>query len=93
VVLGEEDGPLVGLELLADERGHPELLVDPQRHGLAEEPERAREGRDVGGEHPLELQQRLVVEADGVELLGPMPASRRTYFTARLGKSESCFFG
>ena len=70
VVLGEEDGPRVGLQLLADQRRDPELLVDPERHGLAEGPERAGEGRDVGREHPLELQQRLVVEAHGVELLG-----------------------
>ena len=71
VVLGEEDRPLVGLELLADDRGHPELLVEPHRHRLAEGVERAREGGDVGREHPLELQERLVVEADRVELLGP----------------------
>ena len=70
VVLGEQDRALVGPELLADERRHPELLLDPDRHGLAERAERPREGGDVGGEHPLELQERLVVEADGVELLG-----------------------
>ena len=51
--------------------GHPQLLVDPQRHRLAERAEGAREGRDVGREHALELQQRLVVEADRVEVLGP----------------------
>ena len=73
VVLGEEDRPLVGLELLADDRGHPELLVEPHRHRLAEGGEGAREGGDVGREHPLELEERLVVEADRVELLGLDP--------------------
>ncbi len=73
VVLGVEDRPGVGLELLADRRGHPQLLVEPDRHGLAERVERAGEGGDVGREHPLELEKRLVVEADGVEVLGADP--------------------
>jgi hypothetical protein len=50
--------------------GNPELLLDPDGHRLAERAEGPGEGRDVGGEHPLELQERLVVEPDGVELLG-----------------------
>jgi hypothetical protein len=70
VVLGEEDGPLVGLQLLADERRHPELLLDPHGHGLAEGAEAPGEGGHVGGEHALELEQGLVVEAHRVELLG-----------------------
>ena len=70
VVLGEEDRPLVGLQLLADDRGHPQLLVEPDRHRLPEGVEGPREGGHVGREHPLELEQRLVVEADRVELLG-----------------------
>ena len=49
--------------------GHPELLVEPERDGLAERVEGAREGRDVRGEHALELQQGLVVEAHRVELV------------------------
>ena len=70
VVLGEQDRPLVGPQRLPDRRRHEELLLDPDRHRLAERPERPRKRRDVRGEHPLELQERLVVEADGVELLG-----------------------
>jgi hypothetical protein len=73
VVLGVEDGPRVGLELPADGRGHPELLVQPHRHRLAEGAERARKGGDVGAQHPLELEQRLVVEADDVEVPGLDP--------------------
>ena len=70
VVLGEEDRPLVGPQLPADDRRHPELLLDPHRHRLAERAERAGEGGDVRRQHPLELQERLVVEADGVEVPG-----------------------
>ncbi len=73
VVLGEEDRPLVGLELLADEGRHPQLLVQPDGHGLAEGAEGAGEGGHVGGEHPLELEQRLVVKAHRVQLLGLDP--------------------
>ena len=51
----------------------------------------ARRAGDVGLEQPVELDQRLLVEADQIELLVVMPASRRQYATARDGKSASCF--
>ena len=42
--------------------------------------ERAEAGRRVGEvrlQQPLELQERLVVEADVIEVFGPRPASSR----------------
>jgi len=54
---------------MADRVGHPELLLQPERHRLEERREGAREGGDVGGEDPLELHQRLVVEADVVDVV------------------------
>ncbi len=67
VVLGEEHlalEPEALLELL----GHPQLLPEPDRHGLGERRERAREGGQVGEEDPLELDERLVVEDHIVEI-------------------------
>ena len=71
VVLGEDDLPLVASsEPLRDGARQVELLLRPQRHELQERPEAARRVRQVGLQQALELQERLVVEADVVELLG-----------------------
>ena len=45
-----------------------QLLLDPQRHRHLEGAKAARRERHVGLEQPLELQERLVVEGDVVEL-------------------------
>ena len=54
----------------------------------------ARRGarRGVGLEQAVELDERLLVEADrGRDRCAVMPASRRQYSTARDGKPASCF--
>lgn len=47
-----------------------ELLLDPERAGLEERREAARGGLQVDLEDPLELEERLVVEADVRQILG-----------------------
>src|SRR5206468_5942758 len=71
VVLGEEDGALVAAERLADLVAREELLLGPHRHGRQEGAEPARRDAAVVLEQALELEQRLVVEADVVELFRP----------------------
>ena len=43
--------------------------LHPERAGLEERGEAARRGAEIGLEHALELEQRLVVEADGLEVV------------------------
>ncbi len=66
VVLGEEDLSAVR-ELFANPVLHPELLAHPERHRLQEGAEAAWREVEVRLEEALELQERLVVEGDGVE--------------------------
>ena len=46
-----------------------QLLLDPDRDRHAEGTEAARRERDTGLEQPLELEKRLVVERDPVDLV------------------------
>ena len=76
VVLGVPDFPLVSSQCPADVPLHKELLLHPQRTGHAERSEALRGDTQVGFENALELEQRLVVEAD-VREVGGLDARRR----------------
>ncbi len=58
-------------ELGADQVRHPELFPDPERHRLEERGEAARRIVEIGLEQAVELEERLVVEADVIELRRP----------------------
>jgi hypothetical protein len=74
VMLAEQQALLpveVGLPLLhlvAQQRLLEQLLLQPQRHGHAEGVEAARREGEVGLEQPFELEERLVVEGDIVDV-------------------------
>ena len=51
-----------------------QLLLQPQRHRLPERAIAGRRERQVGFQQSLELRQRLVVEADVVQVSGREPA-------------------
>src|SRR5919109_1014662 len=84
MVLGEKQ-PLVprhfGVELikLAQDLGAlKKLLLHPERHGLAEGLEAARRKGEIGLQQPLELEERLVVEGDEIDLGGPSAGELET---------------
>ena len=56
------------LHLVAQQRLLEQLLLQPQRHGHAERVEAPRREGEIGLEQPLELQERLVVEGDVVDV-------------------------
>jgi hypothetical protein len=56
------------LHLVAQQRLLEQLLLQPQRHGHAEGVEAARGEGEIGLEQPLELEERLVVEGDVVDV-------------------------
>ena len=63
------------LHLVAQQRLLEQLLLQPQRHGHAERIEAARRVGEVGLEQAFELQERLVVEGDVVDV-GELDARR-----------------
>ena len=69
VMVAEVHFTLVAVEPLLDVGGHPEFLAEPQRHRHQERPPAARCARGVGFEQAVELDQRLLVEADEIEIL------------------------
>jgi hypothetical protein len=69
VVVGEDDLLRVDPELLLQQVLHPQLLREPGVHRLAEDGPRSRERRERGGEDALELDDRLLVEDDQVEVV------------------------
>ena len=72
LVVSGERNPLAvaGVEGAADFPGQVELGLEPERHGHHERPEAARRIGQVGFHQPVELQERLVVEHDVIQLLG-----------------------
>src|SRR5580704_12053311 len=66
---------LPALHLVAQQRLLEQLLLQPQRHGHTERVEAARRVGEVGLEQTLELQERLVVESDVVDV-GQLDAGR-----------------
>ena len=68
-MLGKRDALAIGAaEPATDFPGQVQLLLEPLRHRVDERPKAARRVGQVGLEQPLELQQRLVVEPDVVEV-------------------------
>src|SRR5260221_7258357 len=65
VVLGEDYWPLV-VELARNEVGHPQFLIEPDRHGLDERGQPARTEGEMRLEDALELDERLVLEGNAV---------------------------
>ena len=64
----KEDPPAVAHLFLERERqGKP--VVQPQRHGAHETPERARPGSDMPGQHAGELKKRLFVKNHAVQVV------------------------
>src|SRR2546428_10314187 len=99
MVLPVQDLPLVA-ERVAQLAIHVELVLEPQRPGLEER--RKPTGRDaqVGLENALELEERLVVEADIVQVGNGDSAGLETVLHGVRGKggvpllaSESLFLG
>ena len=81
VVLGEDQLRLPVLvaqllQLLEDGGALEQLVLHPQRQRLAERGEALGREREVGLEQPLELQERLVVEGDDVDVLRPRAGGR-----------------
>jgi len=75
VVLGEDVSPLVlALEPAAYLARKVQLFVEPEGHGGEKRPEPRGGEREVGLQQALELQKRLVVEPDVIELLRREPA-------------------
>jgi len=70
VVFAEEDLAVVAGNLLAQVLGHPQLFADPQRHRHHVRTEAARRAGDIRGQQPLELDERLLVEGDVIQLCG-----------------------
>src|SRR5262245_31156032 len=69
VVVGENVATLVlMLEPTIHFPWQVELLAEPERHGLQERLEADRHIREVGLDQPLELDQRLVIERNEIEL-------------------------
>jgi hypothetical protein len=68
VVLGKDDAlGVLPVQAVADQPRQVELLAQPQRHGLVEGTETGRREAEISLEQPLELEKRLVVEADEVQ--------------------------
>src|SRR6185295_9641503 len=59
------------LQLVTEQNFLKELFLQPQRHRLAERLEPARRKSKIGGEQPLEFQERLVVKGNVVDALIP----------------------
>ena len=79
VVLREEDLAVIP-DLLGDLGRDEELLFEPHRHGLDEVLEAARGDAQVGHQDALELEHRLVVEGDVVEVRHPDPGLLQAEF-------------
>src|SRR4029453_10755068 len=86
MMLGEEDLALETVEhrLVQEQAPREELVFQPDRHGGEERSKSARRDAEVLLEQALELEQRLVVEADVVEL-----ASRQARLTEAVGRGPS----
>jgi hypothetical protein len=74
VVLGEEDLRARHAQVGGDDSLHPQLLPQRVLHRSGKASPGAGKGPKDAGENPLELQHRLLVEDDGVELIGLEPA-------------------
>src|SRR5581483_7547048 len=68
VMFREEQWPLEPAELLPNQLAREQLLLHPDRHRRHERTPSARRNPEVTLDEPLELQQRLVVEADVVDV-------------------------
>jgi hypothetical protein len=69
VVLGEQRLAREAVQLIQDQLSREQLLAQPHRHGGDELSQPLRRDAEILLEEPLELEQRLVVEGDVVELL------------------------
>ena len=68
VVLREEHPAGVAAQLGADDVLHPHLLLDPQRHRLHEGGYPGGGAGEICLEDALELQERLFVERDDIDV-------------------------
>ena len=93
VVLGEDVSACCSaVEASPDLARQVQLLLQPDGMRHEERPEAARRERQIGLEQALELQQRLVVEPDVVELgRRRCRASLQAVVDRLRGKSASCF--
>ena len=57
--------------MIADVVGHPQLVAEPERQRHQVRLQTARRAGDVGLEQARELDERLLVEADEIELAAP----------------------
>src|SRR5947208_3637897 len=67
-MLGEQHGPLVAAERFPDLVAREELLLEPDRHRGEKGAKPARGDAAVALEESFEFEERLVVEADVIEL-------------------------
>src|SRR3954452_3632426 len=71
------DARLEILQFLDQRPALEELVLDPHRQRGAERREALRRKGEIGLEQPLELEERLVVERDEVDLRRPCPGRRQ----------------
>jgi len=57
-------------QLSANQIRHPKLFFHPQGHRLEERPKSGGRIVEISFQQPVELQQRFVIKADKVQLLG-----------------------
>src|SRR5688572_12645846 len=77
-MLAEVQWALVAVEIPADRLARKELVLDPHRHRRDERPPASGGDAQIALEQPLELQERLVVEGNGVQVANPQPAFAQT---------------
>jgi hypothetical protein len=94
MMLGEQE---LGLDLLAgaaldevipQQPFLEQLLLEPHRHRHAERGEALGRERQIGLEQTLELQERLVVEGDVIDLVEPDAALGQAVLDRFLGKAR-----
>src|SRR5580765_2730952 len=69
VVLAKQNLALVPAEMFADVIAHPQLVTEPQRQRRQIGLQTARCASDVGFDQTGELDERLLVKADEIELV------------------------
>ena len=70
VMFAEKHLAFVGVEAFPDVVGHPQTVAQPEREGHQVGAEPLRRTGDVGLEQAIELDQRLFVEPDQIEVAG-----------------------
>jgi hypothetical protein len=71
---------------VGDERLHPDLFLDPQRNGFEERTQPGRRVGQIAVKDAVELDERLLVERNVVEILQTDSAFAETVFDGEFGE-------